>query len=150
MTEVTIKFVVHGKPEGQPRPRATVRGKHAGVYNPPCDWKRTVAAEAVKHRPPKPLCGPVRVDWTMTFPRPQSHYGTGRNAGVLKASAPRHHPNRPDRDNLDKVVLDCLSELGYWRNDTQVCSGFLLKLWGERGGAVVEVTELAENGDSGA
>ena len=137
-----IVFTAHGKPEGQPRPRARRQGAHARVYSPPCGWKRTVAAEAIKHRPAEPLTGPVSVDIYFRFSRPKSHFGTGRNAARVKDKAPHFHTNKPDRDNADKVILDCLTELGFWRDDSQVCDGRLTKTWCDRGSATVTVTQL--------
>lgn len=48
------------------------------------------------------------------LPRPKSHYGTGRNAGLLKASAPSLHTSKPDLDNLAKMILDALNGTAYY------------------------------------
>ena len=53
------------------------------------------------------------------MPRPKAHYGTGRNVGRLKESAPLHHVKTPDLDNLKKFVLDVLNEI-VWRDDSQI------------------------------
>lgn len=43
------------------------------------------------------------------FARPASHYGTGRNAGVLKERCKRAQPTgRPDLDNLLKLICEAL------------------------------------------
>jgi Holliday junction resolvase RusA-like endonuclease len=55
------------------------------------------------------------------FRRPAAHYGTGRNAGVLKAWAPRHVTKTPDVDNIAKLVGDALN--GYaWHDDSQIAA----------------------------
>ena len=45
-----LSFFVPGEPIAQPRPRATVRGRHASVYNDPkhpvVAWKQLVAIAA--------------------------------------------------------------------------------------------------------
>jgi Holliday junction resolvase RusA-like endonuclease len=48
----------------------------------------------------------VEVETLFTFPRPRSHYGTGRNAETLRASAPAHHGVKPDVDKLARTILD--------------------------------------------
>lgn len=52
------------------------------------------------------------------FPRPLSHYGTGRNAGVLKESAPAW-PMTMDIDKLQRTVLDALQLAGVVADDKQ-------------------------------
>lgn len=55
------------------------------------------------------------------FSRPATHYGTGRNAGRLKASAPVFITKRPDLDKLVRSVLDALTGV-IWHDDAQVVS----------------------------
>lgn len=126
-------FFVSGTPKGQPRPRAfSINGK-ARVYscNTAEGWKGAVAMAAREHLPPEPLQGPVRLDATFRFRRPKAHY----LRGVLRTNAPEHHTGRPDVDNLHKAVLDCLTQLGMWRDDGQVCAGEVVKVYSEQPGA---------------
>ena len=44
------------------------------------------------------------------FPRPLSHYGTGKNATKLKPSAPRYHVKTPDLDKLVRGVCDSIGD----------------------------------------
>ena len=52
-------------------------------------WRYTVVSAILAAKPKDwdPSL-PVSVTATFRFPRPQSHYGTGRNADTLKPSAP--------------------------------------------------------------
>lgn len=122
MSEATITFRVHAIPKPQPRPRATIRGKHAAVYNPSDadDWKGSVARAAMKHRPDEPIAYPVYLTIEFVLPRPRGHYGTGRNAGILKPSAPFWCATKPDLDNLEKSVMDALTDIGMWDDDSLV------------------------------
>jgi len=53
--------------------------------------------------------GPVVLEVWAYFPRPAGHYGTGRNAGRVKPSAPAvPDGERNDWDNLGKLVSDAL------------------------------------------
>ena len=46
-----------------------------------------------------------RVDGTLHFKRPKSHF---KDSGVKRPDAPSRHTKRPDVDNLAKYVLDSL------------------------------------------
>jgi crossover junction endodeoxyribonuclease RusA len=148
MTE--ISFFVHGIPKAQPRPRAFARklgnGKfiartyEAGTAEA---WKSAVANAVRRRRPRFPLDGPLRVDITFHFPRPKSHLRG--NAQVLREDAPTWHSGRPDRDNLDKAVLDALTQIGMWQDDSQVCCGEIKKLYAvnnAQAGAQITIQKL--------
>ena len=82
--------------------------------------------------------GPVSVKIAFYFPRPKSHYGTGRNAGLLKDSAPRNHVSKPDLDKLVRCVLDALTSVAYY-DDSQVVEVRARKEFGVHPGAEIEV-----------
>lgn len=66
---------------------------------------------------------------TFVFNRPASHYGTGRNAALLKASAPAAPfggQNGGDVDNLAKLVMDALEGVAY-ANDSQIADLRIVK-----------------------
>lgn len=112
---------IKGKPKPQPRVRACVRGGHAAIYTPETagEWRRNIEASLSRHRD-KQLSGAFEVNMEFYFNRPKSHYGTGKNSGTLKDSAPRYMTTKPDIDNLAKLVLDCLNRIKYWNDDAQV------------------------------
>lgn len=123
-----IQFFAEGIPKGQPRPKAFAFHGKARVYDPGTaeHWKGQVALAARDHRPEKPITGPLRVILGFRFPRPKSHFRTGKNAGQLRADASPYHTGKPDSDNCAKAVLDALSHLGIWQDDAQVA---ILKVW---------------------
>ncbi len=59
------------------------------------------------------------------FRRPKGHIG---KHGV-KASAPIHYTQKPDRDNLEKAVLDALKDCGILFDDALVVDGSVKKVW---------------------
>jgi crossover junction endodeoxyribonuclease RusA len=77
--------------------------------------------------------GPLAVELTFRLPRPRGHYGTGRNKGRLKASAPAFPAGRPDLDKLTRAVLDGLTAGGVWADDAQVVNLGAWKLYGPPG-----------------
>lgn len=85
--------------------------------------------------------GPVRLTVTFTFPRPRSHFGTGRNLGQVKGSAPRWVTSSQcgDLDKLVRAIGDSLTEAAVWRDDSQVVSVLAMKGYGERPGAFIEI-----------
>jgi len=70
----------------------------------------------------KAIDGPVMLTVTFWLPRPAGHYGTGRNAGQVRNSAPRF-PWGNKRNDLDKLLrstMDALTAAGCWTDDSQV------------------------------
>lgn len=83
--------------------------------------------------------GPLYVELTFLLRRPQSHFGSGRNAARLKDSAPLYPASRPDVLKLARGVEDSLSGV-LWRDDSLIVSGPYEKVYAEPGEAVgVEV-----------
>ena len=130
--KLPISFFAPGLPRPQARPRAFARkfGNiwQARVYNASTaeGWKSCIAIAARPHLPVTPLQGPLRVDVDLYLPRPKAHY---RSNGELKSNAPIWHTSRGDRDNFDKAILDCLTEIGMWKDDGQVCCGEVSKIY---------------------
>jgi Holliday junction resolvase RusA-like endonuclease len=125
----SLTFFVDGNPKAQPRGRACRRGNHAGIYDPGTAdaWKASVRLAAMKGWDGVTFTGPLRVDVAVYFKRPKSHFFTGKRSEVIRPNAPMFHTSKPDRDNLDKAILDALTNAGIWKDDAQVCSGTLSK-----------------------
>lgn len=153
----TLHFFAQGLPKAQPRARATRRGQHAGVYDPGSanDWKTTIktaaweqvtAATAIAATATVPVfSGPIRLDATFYFPRPRAHF-RGKSAQI-RLDAPCYHTHKPDRDNLDKALLDALTDVQVLRDDAQVAAGSLTKLYalpGQAAGVRVHILSLQE------
>ena len=69
-----------------------------------------------QHCPADPLEGPVllSVDW---------HFATkSHKEGTYRVT-------RPDTDNLQKMLKDCMTRVGFWRDDAQVCHEEVTKRW---------------------
>lgn len=93
-----------------------------------------------------PVEGPVGIAAEFIFPRPKGHFGTGRNAGVLKPSAPFWKTSKPDEDKLMRALRDALTYLAY-RDDAQICWAFGQKVYGARPCVVVRLLALDEWGE---
>lgn len=120
-----IRFTVPGTPVSQPRHRIAVRNGHARAFeakqsHPIHVFKSAVRTAATEAYTGTPLSGPLRVDITFVLPRPKSKVWKSR-------PMPRYwHTGKPDRDNLDKAVLDSLAQT-ILSDDKCVCAGEILK-----------------------
>lgn len=85
--------------------------------------------------------GPLSVQILGVFPRPKSHYGTGKNAEKLKPSAPEHHTKKPDCDNISKFYLDCMNQVVF-EDDKQVVNLVTGKRYGGVPTVFIEIVEM--------
>ena len=106
-------------------------------------WKQEVAATALQYRPSELLAGPVELQLVFFVARPKSHYGTGRNAAVVKPSAPVFPITRPDCTKLVRCVEDALTNV-IWRDDAQVVHQVAGKRYGTPERCEITITPLHE------
>lgn len=85
--------------------------------------------------------GAIRIGLQFVMPRPKAHYGTGKNASILKGSAPVRHTSKPDLDKLIRCVKDALTGVA-WKDDSQVCEVEAGKKYGEPTGVEIEIKEV--------
>lgn len=115
---------------GTPRPQGSLRlfrspktqREVAKYANSTIEWRNRVQAELREQYDGRPtIIGEVLVRLDFEMPRPKHHFGTGRNAGVLKPSAP-HWPTNSggDLDKLVRAINDSLTDAGVWVDDAQV------------------------------
>lgn len=95
-------------------------------------------ANLSKHRPMAPMNGPVQLVVKWLFP-----FSGGHHDGQWKTT-------RPDTDNLQKLLKDCMTAVGFWKDDAQVCSEIVQKFWAVHPGIYIEVGELEESYDPGS
>lgn len=104
-------------------------------------WRKAIKAEASRAYK-YTLVGGIGVRVTFYFPRPKTHWGTGRNEGKLKEGAPQYHRTYPDLDKLLRALFDGLTSSGLILDDKHVVWVAADKQFGEPGMSV-EVWELA-------
>ena len=80
--------------------------------------------------PDVPFAGPVQLVVKWCFPLIK-----GKTDGQYKDT-------KPDTDNLNKLLKDCMQELKFFRDDSQVASEIIEKFWAETPGIFVQVDEL--------
>ena len=142
-----ISFLIPGDPVAKNRPRFFARKAgtkiHTGVYKDQEDQEGYFKQMISKQLPVdfEIYNGPIILEITCNLARPKSHFGTGRNAELLKKSAPIFPQNPKDWDNYGKFVSDCLNKIIY-QDDRQVISGKVEIFYSKVGCTVVFVREL--------
>ena len=136
-----IELWVNGIPKAQPRPRAFARGGRARVYDPSTaeGWKGQIAMAMKSMRPSIPIDNPVEMQVDFYLPRPQRLMKAKDPGGVIP------HTAKPDIDNLLKAVMDCITQIGVWKDDTQVAKITSTKYYHAkigRPGALIRIREI--------
>jgi Holliday junction resolvase RusA-like endonuclease len=137
-----LDFFVAGVPVAQGSKRHVGGGKMIESSKSLAPWRATIVSEAVKANPGKlRIVGPVHLGLTFYFPRPASHYGTGRNAGKLKSSALIYKTSRPDIEKLCRAVCDALVQSGALQDDSLVVILHAKKIYDHPHGVRVIVSD---------
>ena len=116
---------------------------HSGKFTK--EWMNTVRYFALKAMDRQCVIDkPVRLFVCFDMPRPKGHFGTGRNAGKLKDSAPKYCPKKPDLTKLVRAVEDAITRV-VWRDDALVVQQHTVKRYianGEPIGAHITIETL--------
>lgn len=150
LRDLRLIIRVHGTPAPQGSKRAVMHkatGRAVVIESSKKvkPWREAVkfAALEERHQSGVPdhqtLEGPVEVGLWFYLARPKGHFGTGRNAGVVKESAPDSPAVRPDIDKLARSTLDGLKDGGVYQDDAQIVSLTVVKRYafGSEGPGVV-------------
>jgi crossover junction endodeoxyribonuclease RusA len=142
MTTPVLAFHVEGLPAPQGSKDTFRRGGRVIVVEASKavkPWRKKVQAAAMlaaNRARWVTLDEPVKVVLTFRFARPKSHYGTGRNANVLKASAPAKPTSHGlgDIDKLERATFDALTEAKVYVDDKLITLVAVRKRWAELDG----------------
>ncbi|MCX4550539.1 MULTISPECIES: RusA family crossover junction endodeoxyribonuclease [unclassified Streptomyces] len=120
-SEPLLSVSVYGLPAPQGSKKHIGHGRmlESSIHVKP--WREAVVwafrQEIVRHRGWAPLTGPLEASMVFSFTRPKSHFGTGRNAGVLKPSAPIRPDVMPDLSKLARSTEDAITTAGGYKDD---------------------------------
>ena len=113
-----------------------IKRSRTGKYYPQFYEKPEVEAannklswQLMDFKPAEPISGPVEVMIVWEFAignRPK------RNINTFRTS-------RPDLDNLNKSIMDILTKLQFWKDDSQVAKLLLIKRWVEDKNAGIHI-----------
>lgn len=135
-----MKFFVNCNPPtatAQEKKVALVKGRV--VFYEPSNLKAAksqLTFHLLRYRPKEPLKGPLSLTVLWLFPKGKNHKdGTWRIT-------------RPDTDNLEKMLKDCMTRCGFWKDDAQVVKEYVEKKWSENPvGIEIEIVELEGKDD---
>lgn len=135
---MTAEFIVPGVPAPQGS-----KNQFGGEANPRTKpWRGAVAAAAAE-RFSEPIKGPVKIEVVFAFPRPRGHYGTGKNAGRVKPTAPDWAESRRcgDLDKLCRAVGDALTGVAIL-DDSQIVGWLATKIYAPQGSMWLRIREV--------
>jgi len=87
-------------------------------------------AHLAQHRPERKMEGALRLIVKWCFPIVGKHLD-----GEYKTT-------KPDTDNLEKLLKDIMTKLGFWKDDAQVASEIIEKFYARIPGILVYVEEI--------
>lgn len=142
-----IKLFVPGTPAGagskvafRPTPESKMIVAPASKKTKP--WMQTVKWAAIqKYDRMVLLESPLKLKIVFYFLHPKGHFGTGRNAGILKDSAPAYPAKYPDLSKLTRAIEDALTGI-IWKDDKQVVQHETIKLYSDKPGAAITIEAL--------
>lgn len=136
-------------PQGSLRPMVSKSTGQAFIKNSSVlmAWRSKVTSWAIEAQAEQmhtkrldfPLEGPIGVELLFYLARPKHHYGTGKNAAVVKDSSPAKPASAPDIDKLTRAVFDALTDAKVWHDDGQVVWVRVVKMWGDQEGVYVSL-----------
>lgn len=140
MAEVIREFFLPPPSGSDPwPPQTTAQTREVGInkstgkpyfYKPPKLQRaeRDIRNSLILHMLPKPIRNkPIRLVTKWLFP-----YTQGHTNGEYKLT-------RPDTDNLQKLLKDCMTDMGFWVDDSLVCSEIVEKFWADTPGIYVRI-----------
>jgi len=85
-------------------------------------WRGDVVEASTRALPRgwQPLTGALAAEMVFTLTRPPSHFGTGRNSGIVRPSARPLPIGAPDLSKLARSTEDALTTAGVYRDDALV------------------------------
>lgn len=103
------------------------------LYEPEelADARAKLMAHLWKHAPKEPYTGGVRLLVKWCFPRGNHPDGSYRLT-------------KPDTDNLNKLLKDCMTQTGFWKDDALVASEIIEKFWAETPGIYIRIDRLED------
>lgn len=109
---------------------AVIKGKPVFYDSPKVKAaKQKLIGHLMRHRPGKQYEAGVRLVVRWCFPRVRHADG-------------EYRITKPDTDNLQKMLKDCMTICGYWRDDALVASELTEKFWADIPGIYIRIEEL--------
>lgn len=111
--------------------KVTVINGKPVFYDPPDvkDAKLKLCGYLAKYKPKKRIESGCRLMTKWCFPNGRHKDG-------------EYRITKPDTDNLQKLLKDCMTMCGFWEDDALVASEIVEKFWAEVPGIYIRIEEL--------
>jgi Holliday junction resolvase RusA-like endonuclease len=120
----TIRLTIPGKPISKKRPRFFRKGKGVGTYSDQqTEAGKTMLFISSQLKGMEPIEGAVSFKAVFYMPIPKS---TSKKKKTMMMAGSIYHTKKPDCDNLEKFIWDCLNGLA-WKDDAQVIRSTVFK-----------------------
>ena len=103
------------------------------VFYEPAELKaarQKLRAYLQRYRPEKKYACALELTAKWCFP-----CGAGHKNGEYRST-------KPDTDNLQKLLKDCMTDVGFWKDDALVAREVIEKFWANIPGIYIRITEL--------
>lgn len=109
---------------------AVIKGRPV-FYDPPevKDARKKLMGHLVKHKPRSRIETGCRLVTKWCFPKGRHRDG-------------EYRITKPDTDNLQKLLKDCMTACGFWKDDALVSSEVVEKFWADVPGIYIRIEEL--------
>ena len=111
MVKTEYRVFVKGIPKAQPRPRLARNG-HAYNPNSAAEWKDEIKAAFLAQKRGETITTPVHLRVYFFMPVPKGMKIERKNDRYVP------YISKPDTDNLLKAVMDSLTQIGVWKDDS--------------------------------
>ena len=117
-----IEFKLHLQPPTITQQEHKIGKSKSGrpyIYEPEelKDAREKLTAYLSQYKPPREMMGPVKMMVTWLFHNPKMTKGRFR-----------WRTRKPDTDNLQKMLKDCMTRLDFWEDDAQVVYEVITKM----------------------
>ncbi len=102
------------------------------VFYEPAELKAArlkLEGHLVKHKPKEKYTGAIQLITKWCFPKGKHENG-------------EYKKTKPDTDNLQKMLKDVMTRVGFWKDDELVASEITEKFWADKPGIYNCITEL--------
>ena len=93
------------------------------------DARMKLCAYLAKYKPKKSYDHGVRLIVKWLFPKGKHKDG-------------EYRITKPDTDNLQKLLKDCMTNCKFWKDDALVCSEIIEKFWADKSGIYIRIEEI--------
>ena len=91
--------------------------------------RQKLMAHLGEHVPEEPFYCGLRLIVKWCFPKGRHQNG-------------EYRITKPDTDNLQKLLKDCMTQIGFWDDDAQVASEIVEKFWADIPGIYIWIEKL--------